>query len=125
MDDLRRQLEEMRLRSEASEAARAEEERLRLAAEAAHEATRAQVPRNAQQYMHHTLRVPEPAIVLPEIRARTFEIKPNFITLIKTICFEGRPTEDPIRHVKIFLDLCETITAEHVPADYIRLKAFK
>ena len=41
------------------------------------------------------------------------------------ICYEGKPTEDPIHHVKVFLDLCETISAEHVPPDYIKLKAFK
>ncbi len=123
--DLMRRLEEMRLQQEATEAARLEAERLRAEAEAANEAMRAQGPQTAQQYMHPTLRVPESAIILPNLGARNFEIKPHFITLIKTSCFEGRPTEDPIRHVKIFLDLCETISAEHVPADYIRLKAFK
>ena len=89
MEDLRRQLEEMRaaraedarLRAE-SEAARVEAERRRVASEAALEAERALVPQNAHQYMHPTLRVPEPAIVLPEIGARNFEIKPNFITLL-------------------------------------------
>ena len=125
MEDLRRQLEEMRLRNEASETARLEAERLRVEAEAVAEAMRTQGPQTAQQYMHPTLRVPDSAIVLPALGARNFEIKPHFITLIKTSCFEGRPTEDPIRHVKIFLDLCETIAAENVPADYIRLKAFK
>ncbi len=121
MEELRRQLEE-------TEAARREEARLRAEAETAlrdANAERAQIPQNAHQYMHPTLRVPEPAIVLPEIGARNFEIKTSFITLIKTLCYEGKPTEDPIRHVKIFLDLCETIAAEHVPPDYIRLKAFK
>ena len=31
----------------------------------------------------------------------------------------------PFRHVKVFLDLCDTIANEQVPQDYIRLKAFK
>ena len=124
MEDLMRRIEEMRLQQEATEAARLESGRLRVEAEAAAEALRTQGPQNAQQYMHPTLRVPESAIILPNIGARNFEIKPHFITLIKTSCFEGRPTKDPIRHVKVFLDLCETISMEHVPVDYIRLKAF-
>ena len=106
VEDLMRQLEAMRLRNEAVEAARITAERGREQAEAAAEELRTQGPQNAQQYMHPTLRVPDSAIVLPELGPRGFEIKPHFITLIKTTCFEGRPTEDPIRHVKVFLDLC-------------------
>ena len=80
MEEMRRQLEEMRLRATTSEAALREEERLRLEAEAAQEAMRTQGPQNAHQYMHPTLRVPEPALVLPEICARNFEIKPNLLS---------------------------------------------
>ena len=132
MEELRQQLTNMAIRNREIEAtnqaevqAREEAVRARAEAEAEAEWLRAQGPQNASQYMHPTLRMPASAIVVPSLNGRSFEIKPNFITLIKSILFEGRLTEDPIAHVKVFLDLCETITAEGLPEDYVKLKAFK
>jgi len=82
------------------------------------------VPKNAQQYMHPELHVPKSAIVLPA-HPQNYEIKTQFITLIRGSTFEGRMTECPIAHVKIFLDMCDTITSPNVTAEYIRLKSFK
>ena len=45
------------------------------------------IPRNAQQYMHPELHVPDPAIVLPRHPTGNYEIKPNFIQLIKGSTF--------------------------------------
>ena len=83
------------------------------------------VPQNAQQYMLPEMRLPKSAIVLPRLAARNFEIKPKFLSLIKASAFEGRPTECPIRHIQFFNDLCDTISSEDVPQEYIQLKAFK
>ena len=82
------------------------------------------VPKNAQQYMHPELHVPESAIVLPR-HPNNYEIKTHFIQLIRASTFEGRQSECPIAHVKIFLDMCDTITNENVTPEYIRLKCFK
>ena len=125
IEELRQQLNDLRLRNREIEATNLAEVRARNTAEAEAERLRTQGPQNAQQYMHPTLRMPESAIQLPNLGRGTFEIKPNFITLIKSVVFEGRPNEDPIAHVKVFLDFCETITAEGLPGDYVKLKAFK
>ena len=82
------------------------------------------VPKNAQQYMHPELHVPESAIVLPD-HPQNYEIKTHFIQLIRGSTFEGRMAECPIAHVNIFLDMCDTITSTNVTAEYIRLKCFK
>ena len=52
-------------------------------------------PRNAKEYMHPELRVPESPIVLPAIE-KPFEIKSQFISLIKRAQFEGKPAECPM-----------------------------
>ena len=96
MADLRRRFEEMQL------------------ANAALQAQVDAVPQNAREYMHPELKVPEPAIVLPTMNAHHFEMKTNFIQLIKASTFEGRPNECPIRHIKLFTDLCDTISMEGV-----------
>ena len=75
-----------------AEARREREQRIRLEAQINTQ------PRNARQYMHPELKVPEPAIVLPEV-SRNFEIKTQFISLIKREQFQGRPNECPIEHV--------------------------
>jgi hypothetical protein len=126
-EELAAQMAELRLQMEAMQ-----RDRNTAAVEAQHEreaAARLQeqlnaIPRNAKQYMHPELRVPESAIVLPEI-ARTFEIKSHFISLIKRAQFEGKPTECPMEHVKNFTDLCDTISADGVSLEYVLLKAFK
>jgi Retrotransposon gag protein len=125
MEELRRQIDALTIRNREVEATNQAEVRAREAAEAEAERLRTLGPQNAQQYMHPTLRMPESAIVIPPLGRGGFEIKPHFITLIKSVIFEGRPTEDPIAHVKVFLDLCETITTEGLPVDYVKLKAFK
>ena len=101
-----------------AEARREREQRIRLEAQINTQ------PRNARQYMHPELKVPEPAIVLPEV-ARNFEIKTQFISLIKREQFHGRPNECPIEHVKQFKDLCETISTDDETLEYVLLKAFK
>ena len=121
MAELRRHVEELQ-RTAAANAATA---RAEAQARAALQAQLDTIPRNAQQYMNPELRIPESAIVLPTINTRNFEIKSHFITLIKASAFEGKPTECPIRHMKVFLDLCDTIANEQVPQEYIQLKAFK
>lgn len=79
------------------------------------------IPTNARQYMHPTLRVPESAIVLPNIN---FEIKTSFLTMVKRTPFEGKPNECPMEHMKEFKEMCDTI-ADGANLEYVRLKAFR
>ena len=69
-----------------AEARREREQRMRLEAQINTQ------PRNARQYMHPELKVPKPAIVFPEV-SKNFEIKTQFISLIKRDQFQGRPNE--------------------------------
>ena len=95
MAELRRQIEELQraaATSAATAAANAATARAEAQARAALQAQLDTIPRNAQQYMHPELRIPESAIVLPTNNARNFEIKSHFITLIKASAFEGKPT---------------------------------
>ena len=85
VEELRRQLNALRIRNREVEATNQEAVRAREAAEAEAERLRSQGPQNAQQYMHPTLRMPESAIQLPNLGPGGFEIKPHFITLIKSL----------------------------------------
>lgn len=82
------------------------------------------IPRNAKQYVHPELRVPESVIVLLEID-RTFEIKSHFISLIKRSQFDGKTTDCPMEHINNFIDLCDTIAVDDITLEYVLLKAFK
>ena len=114
MEQLRAQMERMQMERNAQEAALHWEREV---------AARLQqqldvIPRNAKQYMHPELRVPESAIVLPAFE-RAFEIKSHFITLIKRSQYEGKTSECPMEHIKNFTDLCDTIAADGVSLEYV------
>ena len=137
MEDLLRQIEEMRITAEASatrERARDDIERERAVHEAERDAaytslqaTVDAIPKTAADYMHPDLPLPELAIILPPITARFFEMKPPFITLLRANPFQGMTTmfECTIKHMGMFTSLCDTIASAEVPSDYIRLKAFE
>ena len=67
VEELMRQIEALNLRNQTVEAERQEQVRAREQAEAEAVRLRTLGPQNAQQYMHPTLRVPDSAIVLPEL----------------------------------------------------------
>ena len=69
----------------------------------------------------------ESTIVLPCITARMLELRPPFLALVITHKFMGDPTnsnECPLKHVKLFKSLCDTISSKDVSTDYLRMKAF-
>ncbi|XP_061374760.1 uncharacterized protein LOC133316983 [Gastrolobium bilobum] len=67
---------------------------------------------------------PTTSIRRPQIPANNFEIKSSFLNLIQSNLFEGDPIEDPNGHISKFLQLCNLIKANGVPAESIRQMFF-
>ena len=67
---------------------------------------------------------PQCGILAPTTQANNFEIKPNFIALIERRQFSGGKLENPHEHLSEFLKYCDTIKANGVSQEYIRLKMF-
>lgn len=118
---LRQRLADMQIAADQN----AERERTRETEMAGMRARLDAIPRNAADYMHPPNVLPETPIVLPPITARHFELKTSFLAILKSNQFHPLPGQNPKTHIEEFLDLCDTITAENVSDEYIRLKAFK
>ncbi|MGG6712914.1 UNVERIFIED_CONTAM: hypothetical protein ITH36_25210, partial [Salmonella enterica subsp. enterica serovar Weltevreden] len=57
--------------------------------------------------------------------APTYSPKPVNITMVKKFAqFYGKVNEDPNEHINNSLEVCDTIKADGVPTDTIRLKLF-
>ena len=114
MADLCRQIAEMQMAATTNAAAL-------LASEAAKEELQAKVdtiPKSAAAYMRPEILAPVSPVVLPNIRARHFELKTSFLAMLKANAYSGNPTntdECPLIHSKLFTDLYDTISSEEVP----------
>ena len=60
-------------------------------------------------------------VIQPSIAANNFEIKPALITMVQQSRFGGSAMEDPHEHITQFLEYCNTVKINGVPADSIRL----
>ena len=92
--------------------------------QAAHEA----LPKTAADYLKPMVRMNASPLVLPAVPNAFRELRPNLLTLIKTIQFSGNPldtSECSLRHLKDFLDICDTTASDAVALEFIRMKAFK
>ena len=92
------------------------------------EAERKAIPKSAAEYMRPTMKTPISPVVLHLIAAHFFELRPHFLALIRTNQFHADPLdtkECPLKHIKLFTDLCNTIAFEEVSSGYIQMKAFK
>ena len=65
---------------------------------------------------------PPSCIVLPEVTASYFELKPQIINLLSN--FYGLEREDPYMHVKDFLDICSTFKFQNFTDDSILFRLF-
>src|SRR5438270_4596482 len=65
---------------------------------------------------------PSSCIVLPEVTASHFELKPQIINLLPN--FYGLKREDPNLHVNNFQDICSTFKFQNFTDDSIRLRLF-
>ncbi|KAL2905022.1 Proteasomal ATPase-associated factor 1 [Bienertia sinuspersici] len=64
-------------------------------------------------------------IATPATGANNYEFKANLITLIEGHQFSGASYENPRSHLKQFLRYCNTVKANGVSQEYIRMSLFK
>ncbi|MCI38543.1 hypothetical protein A2U01_0059771, partial [Trifolium medium] len=67
---------------------------------------------------------PHNSIVAPAIEANNFELKPSLISLVQQNQFSGNPNKDPNLHLAVFLQYADTIKANCVTSEAIRLRLF-
>lgn len=60
------------------------------------------------------------SIAPPAIEARSFELKPALLQIVKQNQFTGNPTEDPNLHLSVFVQYTDTIKANGVEPEAIR-----
>jgi hypothetical protein len=63
-------------------------------------------------------------VIQPPIQANNFEIKPALNTMLQQSRFGGSALEDPHDHIMQFLEYCNTMKVNGVPAQSIRLQLF-
>lgn len=63
-------------------------------------------------------------ITPPAILSQDYEIKPHIITLVKQNQFHRLSTENPMDHIDIFEEICNTTSSSSMPHDYLRYKIF-
>ena len=64
-------------------------------------------------------------ILLPTLgAAANFELRHGFLQMIESNQFHGTDSEDPVAHLKRFLQLTGTINVQNMPTEYVRLDAF-
>lgn len=64
-------------------------------------------------------------ILLPTLGAAVnFELRHGFLQMIESNQFHGTDSEDPVAHLKRFLQLTGTINVQNMPTEYVRLDAF-
>ncbi|KAK2444055.1 hypothetical protein QL285_015110 [Trifolium repens] len=67
---------------------------------------------------------PHNSIVAPDIEANNFEHKPSLLQVVQQNQFSGNPTDDPNLHLSIFLQYADTVKANGVSPEAIRLRLF-
>ncbi|WJX23035.1 hypothetical protein P8452_12282 [Trifolium repens] len=67
---------------------------------------------------------PHNSIAAPAIEANNFELKPSLLQAVQQNQFSGNPTDDPNLHLSIFLQYSDTVKANGVSPEAIRLRLF-
>ena len=81
--------------------------------------------RTMSDYARPTLDSTGSCIVQPAIDANNFEVKASTMNMIYNRCqFDGMPHEDPHAHIKMFLDICNTVKQNGVSDDAFKLRLF-
>ncbi|XP_061353260.1 uncharacterized protein LOC133308974 [Gastrolobium bilobum] len=64
-------------------------------------------------------------IVQPEIAAANFELKSVMFDMLETIgLFNGMPSEDPLFHIKNFMEVADSFKIQGVTSDALKMKLF-
>lgn len=81
-------------------------------------------PRPLNSYAIPSQDEPHNNIVAPAIEANNFELKPSLLSAVQQNQFSGGPTDDPNLHLSIFLQYADTVKANGVSTEAIRLRLF-
>ncbi|CAA7030631.1 unnamed protein product [Microthlaspi erraticum] len=71
-----------------------------------------------------TLLVNQNPIRPPFPGGRSYEISLEIIALVKQNQFQRKPQENPLEHIDAFEEICETISADGAPKEYLKCKLF-
>jgi hypothetical protein len=66
----------------------------------------------------------EPATSLHPIEPEVYEIRPNFISLVREMNFAGGFDENPYKHLQDFEELCATLMISRINHETLKWKAF-
>ena len=80
--------------------------------------------RPLKYYAIPTQQEPRNSIVAPAITRNDFELKPSLISAVQQNQFSGNPTDDPNEHLTKFVQYADTVKANGVSQDAIRLRLF-
>ena len=81
----------------------------------------------ADEPMWTTRKVAPAVAVPPEQKPDTgdhFEIKRQFLSMIRELTFDEKVNYDPNQHVKNFLDICDLFKNEGTSDDAVKLRLF-
>ncbi|KAK2444779.1 hypothetical protein QL285_015778 [Trifolium repens] len=67
---------------------------------------------------------PHNSIAASAIEANNFELKPSLLLSVQQNQFSGNPTDDPNLHLSIFLQYADTVKANGVSPEAIKLRLF-
>ena len=81
-------------------------------------------PRPLKFYAIPSQDEPHNNIAAPAIEANNFELKPSLLSAVQQNQFSGGPTEDPNLHLSVFLQYADTVKANGVIPEAIRLRLF-
>lgn len=67
---------------------------------------------------------PHSSIVNPAIAANNFELKPYSVQIVQQNQFVGLPTENLNQHLKVFIQLADTLKSNGISLEAIHLRLF-
>jgi hypothetical protein len=66
----------------------------------------------------------EPATSSHPIKAEGYEIRPDFISLVRELNFAGGLDENPYKHLQDFVEICATLMISGMNHETLKWKAF-
>src|SRR4051812_1435005 len=67
---------------------------------------------------------PHSSIAPPAIEANNFELKSSLVQAVQQNQFSGSPADDPNLHLSVFVQYADTVKANNVSSEAIRLRLF-
>src|ERR1043165_2116263 len=82
------------------------------------------LPRPLKDYAVPSQAEPHNSIVAPTIARNDFELKPSLLSAVQQNQFSGSPTDDLNLHLSVFVQYADTVKANGVNPEAIRLRLF-